>query len=112
MIPKRLTRVGETIREELSVMLLRDLKDPRIGFVTITDVVMSPDLRQAKVYFSRIGSEDERAESLRGLQAAAGFMRRELGHRLALKFAPEIRFFYDESLDTGARIDRLLKGIE
>jgi ribosome-binding factor A len=80
--------------------------------VTITGVVMSPDLRQAKVYFSRLGDEAERAESLRGLQAAAGFMRRELGQRLALKFAPEIRFFYDESLDTGERIDRLLKGIE
>ena len=112
MIPKRLTRVGETIREELSAMLLRDLKDPRIGFVTITDVVMSPDLRQAKVYFSRIGTEAERDESLQGLQAAAGFMRRELGHRLALKFAPELRFFYDESLETGSRIDRLLREIE
>jgi ribosome-binding factor A len=112
MIPKRLTRVGETIREELSAMLLRDLKDPRIGFVTITDVVMSPDLRQAKVYFSRIGTEAEREESLRGLRAAAGFMRRELGHRLALKFAPELRFFYDESLETGSRIDRLLREIE
>jgi len=112
MIPKRLTRVGETIREELAAMLLRDLKDPRIGFVTITDVVMSPDLRQAKVYFSRIGTEAERDESLQGLQAAAGFMRRELGHRLALKFAPELRFFYDESLETGSRIDRLLREIE
>ena len=112
MIPKRLTRVGEMIREELSAMILRDLKDPRIGFVTITDVVMSPDLRQAKVYFSRIGTEAERAESQRGLQAAAGFMRRELGHRLALKFAPELRFFYDESLETGSRIDRLLREIE
>ncbi len=112
MIPKRLTRVGETIREELSAMLLRDLKDPRIGFVTITDVVMSPDLRQAKVYFSRIGTEAERDESLQGLRAAAGFMRRELGHRLALKFAPELRFYYDESLETGSRIDRLLREIE
>ncbi len=112
MIPKRLTRVGETIREELSAMLLRDLKDPRIGFVTITDVVMSPDLRQAKVYFSRIGTEAERAESLEGLRAAAGFMRRELGNRLALKFAPELRFYYDESLETGSRIDRLLREIE
>jgi ribosome-binding factor A len=112
MIPKRLTRVGETIREELSAMLLRDLKDPRIGFVTITDVVMSPDLRQAKVYFSRIGTEAERDESLQGLRAAAGYMRRELGHRLALKFAPELRFFYDESLETGSRIDRLLREIE
>jgi len=112
MIPKRLSRVGETIHEELSVMLLRDLKDPRIGFVTITGVVMSPDLRQAKVYFSRIGTDAERGESLEGLRAAAGYMRRELGHRLALKFAPELRFFYDESLDKGSRIDRLLKEIE
>src|SRR3990172_5930233 len=112
MIPKRLSRVGGAIHEELSVMLLRDLKDPRIGFVTITGVVMSPDLRQAKVYFSRIGTDVEREESLEGLRAAAGYMRRELGHRLALKFAPELRFFYDESLEKGSRIDRLLEEIE
>ncbi|OGP86869.1 MAG: ribosome-binding factor A [Deltaproteobacteria bacterium RBG_13_65_10] len=112
MIPKRLSRVGEAVRGEIGGMLLRDLKDPRIGFVTITDVVMSPDLRHAKVYFSRLGTDAEREESLQGLTAAAGWIRRELGQRLDLKFAPEIRFYHDESLDAGVRIDRLLKEIK
>jgi ribosome-binding factor A len=112
MIPKRLSRVGEAVRQEISAMLLRDLKDPRIGFVTITEVAMSPDLRQAKVYFSRLGTDAQREESLQGLTAAAGWIRREIGHRLRLKFAPEIRFYHDESLEAGSRIDRLLKEIE
>jgi ribosome-binding factor A len=112
MIPKRLSRVGERVREELSTLLLREIKDPRIGFVTITEVVMSPDLKQARVYFSRIGTDAEREESLEGLRRASGFMRRELGHRLGLKFTPELRFHVDESLETGSRIDRLLKEME
>jgi ribosome-binding factor A len=112
MIPKRLTRVGEAIRAELGQMLLRDIKDPRIGFVTITEVVMSADLKHAKVYFSHMGTEEELAESHQGLSKASGFMRRELGRRLKLKFAPEIRFFHDDSLETGARISKLLKEIE
>ncbi len=112
MIPKRLTRVGEAIRAEISQMLLRDIKDPRIGFVTITEVVMSADLKHAKVYFSHMGTEEERLESHRGLIKASGFMRGELGRRLKLKFAPEIRFFHDDSLETGARISKLLKEIE
>ncbi len=112
MIPKRLSRVGETVRAEISEMILRDLKDPRIGLVTITDVVMSPDLRQARVYFSRIGTKEESEESLVGLTKAAGFIRRELGRRLKLKFAPELRFLHDDSLETGARISDLLREIE
>ena len=112
MIPKRLSRVGETIRAEISEMLLRDLKDPRIGLVTITEVVMSPDLRHAKVYFSRIGTHSESEESLAGLTKASGYIRRELGRRLKLKFAPELRFLHDDSLETGARISDLLREIE
>ncbi|MFQ5458114.1 MAG: 30S ribosome-binding factor RbfA [Myxococcota bacterium] len=112
MIPKRLARVGETIRAEISDMLLRDIKDPGIGFVTITDVVMSPDLKHARVYFSRMGTEEDVAASQAGLMRAAGFFRRQLGRRLRLKYAPELRFEHDSSLETGARIDALLKEIE
>jgi len=112
MIPKRVTRVGETIRAEISNMILRDIKDPRIGFVTITEVVMTPDLKVANVYFSQIGTEAEREESQHGLAKASGFMRRELGRRLNLKYTPEIRFALDDSLETGDRISKLLKEIE
>jgi len=112
VIPKRLSRVGETIRAEISEMILRDLKDPRIGLVTITDVVMSPDLRHARVYFSRIGTKEESEESLAGLTKASGYIRRELGRRLKLKFAPELRFLHDDSLETGARISDLLREIK
>jgi len=112
VIPKRLSRVGETIRAEISEMILRDLKDPRIGLVTITDVVMSPDLKHARVYFSRIGTNEESEESLAGLTKASGYIRRELGRRLKLKFAPELRFLHDDSLETGARISDLLREIK
>ena len=111
MIPKRITRVGETIRAELSAIMLKDIKDPRIGFITITEVAMSPDLKVARVYFSQMGEGEDKEESLCGLRKASGFMRRELGRRLKLKFTPELRFFLDESLETGERISKLLKEI-
>ena len=112
MIPKRISRVGETVRAEISDMLLRDIKDPRVGLVTITDVVMSPDLKQARVFISRLGTREEIDEGLEGLTRAAGYIRRELGRRLRLKFAPQLRFFHDDSFETGSRIDALLKEIE
>jgi ribosome-binding factor A len=112
VIPKRLSRVGETIRAEISDMILRDLKDPRIGLTTITGVAVSPDLRHAKIYFSILGSKEESAETLAGLTQASGYIRRELGRRLKLKFTPELHFLRDDSLETGARISELLRDIE
>ena len=92
-------------------MLSRGLKDPRIGFVTVTGVDMSPDLRYAKVYVSTMGDEKARRESLQALNHAAGWIRRELGQRIRMKFLPEIVFRTDTSLDYGERIDRLLDDI-
>jgi len=101
--------VGDQIRQEISDMLLRELKDPRIGFVTITKVAVSDDLRQAKVYYSVFGGEQEKEDSLQGLESATGYIKRELGRRMRLKYMPDITFFFDDSLEYGARIEKLLQ---
>jgi ribosome-binding factor A len=107
----RIQRVADQIREEISSLLIKGIKDPRIGFVTITGVDVSPDLKQARVYFCSPGSEEERNRSLQGLQSSAGFIRKTLGKRLRLKSIPEFHFKYDESLDRGDHIERLLSDV-
>ena len=92
-------------------MLARSTKDRRIGFVTVTGVDLSPDLRHAKVYVSAMGSERQKKESMEALNHAAGWIRHELGQRVRMKFLPEIVFRSDSSLDYGERIDRLLEEI-
>jgi ribosome-binding factor A len=109
MEPKRAKRVGVRIREEVSDLLLRKIKDPRIGFVTITGVEVSDDLRRAKVFYSVLGTETDRRDAAAGLHSAKGFIKRELAARLQLKFMPEIGFEYDESLEYGDRIERLIR---
>ncbi len=104
----RLRRVAEQIQEEIGGMLIKGLKDPRIGFVTITGVDLSPDLSKAWVYYCTPGGEAEREQSAEGLNSAAGFIRKTLGKRLHLKNIPELQFEYDTSLDRGDRIERLL----
>jgi len=99
------------IQHEISQILLRNLKDRRIGFVTVTGVEMSPDLRHAKVYVSTMGNAAEKKASLDTLNHAAGWIRRELGQRIRIKFLPEIVFHYDTSQEYGERIDRLLDEI-
>jgi ribosome-binding factor A len=96
------------IQHEISMMLFRDLKDRRIGFVTITGVEMSPDLRHAKVYVSAMGTEAEKKSSLEALNHAAGWIRHELGQRIRMKFLPEIVFRTDSSQAYGEHIDHLL----
>jgi len=108
----RAKRVAIRIREEISDVLLRRVRDPRIGFVTITDVDVSPDLRQAKIYYSIVGSEAERDQAAEGLNSARGFIKRELASRLQLKFMPDIEFAYDRSLEYGQKIDSLLRNIQ
>ena len=100
------------MREEISDILLKDLKDPRIGFVTITKVAVSDDLRQAKVYYSVFGGEQEKEDSFQGLESATGYIKRELGRRMRLKYMPEITFFFDDSLEYGAHIEELLRGVK
>lgn len=92
-------RVGEQVRKEVAELLTKEVKDPRIGFVSVMSVKMSPDLHYANVYVSVFGSESEKKSSLIGLQQSAGWIRREIGKRLRLRVTPEIRFFEDTTLD-------------
>jgi ribosome-binding factor A len=105
--------VGDEIRAVVAEMLTRgEIKDPRIGFITLTEVVMSPDLRRATIYFSLVGDANAQAEAEKGLNSAAGFIRREVGARIRLKNRPEIVFRFDGSFEHSEKISRLLKGIE
>ena len=108
----RIEKLQELIKQEMSKMLLKELKDPRIGFVTVTDVEMTGDLREAKIYVSIMGGEEQVKSSLEGLQSALGFIRREIGHRIRLRFTPEISFALDTSLDYGDHIQKLLLQVE
>jgi ribosome-binding factor A len=104
-------RVGELVREEIARLLMKGLKDPRIGFVSVMSVRMSPDLRYANVYVSLYGSESERKSSLVGLQNSAGWLRGKITRNLGLRFAPEIRFFPDDSLDRVFHLEEVIREI-
>jgi ribosome-binding factor A len=108
MSGQRMRRVDEAVRAVLSDAITQDLKDPRVGFVTVTAVKTSPDLRHARVYVSILGDEATRAESLTGLQSAHGYLQRRVATELRLKHTPAIEFAYDETIDRGLRIDELL----
>ena len=101
-------RVDEAVREVLSDALTGDLKDPRIGFVTVTAVETSPDLRHARVYVSVMGDDDARAGSLDGLQSAHGFLQRRVGAELRMKRTPTLTFVEDETVRRAARVEELL----
>ncbi len=103
----RSRRVDEAVRAVLSE-LISQLKDPRVGFVTVTAVKTSPDLRHARVYVSVLGDERQRTESLAGLNSAQGFLRRGVGAELALKHTPALAFHHDETIDQAMRIHQLL----
>ncbi len=109
---RRADRVAEAIQEEVADLLRLRIKDPRIGFVTITGVEVTADLRHARIFFSVVGDEAARASTQRGLDSAAGFIQGELGRRLRLRFTPTVEFRFDPSIERGARIERLLKEIE
>ena len=101
-------RVDEAIRAVLSDAITQDLKDPRVGFVTVTAVQTSPDLRYARVYVSVLGDDEERAASLDGLSSAHGYLQKRVAGELRLKHTPTIEFAYDDSVDRGLRIGELL----
>ena len=107
----RTNRVADLIRDEVSKLLLRELRDPRIGFVTITGASVSPDLRNVRVYVSVLGKSSVRDESLQALNSAAGFVRRAIFKNLRLRYSPAVSFHLDESLDRGARIEEVLREI-
>jgi ribosome-binding factor A len=105
----RMRRVNEAIREILADAIATELKDPRIGFVTVTDVDTSPDLRAARVYVSVLGSEMERESSLAGLSSSHGVLQAKIASGMRMKRTPTLTFEYDESVDRGDRISRLLE---
>jgi ribosome-binding factor A len=105
----RIERINETIKEVLSELLLSAIKDPRVGMVTITAVRVSSDLSSAKVHYSVMGNEVERAETEKGLRSAKNFMRTAVSNELKLRNAPELRFVYDDSLDKSYAIEEALK---
>ncbi|GHH96565.1 30S ribosome-binding factor RbfA [Neobacillus kokaensis] len=104
----RPNRVGEQMKKELTDIIGRKIKDPRIGFVTVTDVQVTGDLQQAKVFISVLGDDEQKENTLKGLAKAKGFIRSEIGHRIRLRKTPEIIFEFDESIDYGNRIETLL----
>lgn len=108
----RVQRLEETIKEELSQLLHKEIKDPRIGFVTITDVDLSPDLRKAVIFITIMGDGEEKEKTMAGLKSALGFLRGELDQRLKLKCSPALEFNLDCSIDKGLRIASLLKEID
>lgn len=108
----RVSRVGEQIKKELSEIIQREIKDPRIGFVTVTKVEMSGDLQIAKVYVSVLGSETEKQQTLAALEKATGYMRSEIGRRIRLRYTPELTFVIDQSLEHSEHINKLLNDVQ
>lgn len=105
----RALRIGEQIQRELAVLIRQEVKDPRVGMVTVSEVRVSPDLSHAKVYVTVLGSDSSAAEdSIKALNHAASFLRHELGRRLILRVTPQLRFVYDESQEDGARLVSLI----
>jgi ribosome-binding factor A len=112
MAASRMRRVDVAMRVVLSETIAKDLQDPRIGFVTVTSVKTSPDLRHARVYVSVLGTDEEREASLDGLRSAQGFLQSRVSSALRLKHTPTISFGYDESVDHGMRITEILNDLE
>jgi ribosome-binding factor A len=105
-------RVGEEIRQELSEMLSRgDIHDPGIGFITLTRVVVSPDLQQARVFYTSLGDEKARKETAKALDRAAPFMRRQIGSRLRLRRVPELEFRFDRSIEHQDRVEQIIRDL-
>ena len=105
-------RVGEQIRSELAMLIAREVHDPGIGFVTLTRVQVTPDLQQARIYYTALGDEKSRRNTERALGRAATFLRRQIGSRLRLKRTPELQFHYDESIAGQDRIEQLLHDLK
>jgi ribosome-binding factor A len=112
MTTRRQQRVAEQVRHELSQLIEHEIDDPRLELISVTDVTISPDLREANVYFSTLQGEAARAEVLAGLEAARGFLRHGLAERLKLRVVPDLHFHWDKSLETGDRISKLIDQIE
>ncbi|MFD0616759.1 30S ribosome-binding factor RbfA [Paenibacillus sp. GCM10027629] len=108
----RVGRVGEQLKKELSQMIQSELKDPRIGFVTVTGVEVTNDLSQATVYLSVLGDEEQKSNTLKALAKANGYLRSELGKRVRLRHTPVLIFKFDSSIEYGSRIEKILGEIQ
>lgn len=111
MTVKRAEKVAEAIHEIISALLIKGVKDPRIGFTTITGVKLSDDLHLATVFFSVVGDQTEKKAAEKGLNSAKGYLRKEVGRNLRMRYVPDLIFRYDASLDYGQHIDELLDEI-
>lgn len=111
MTPTRAQRLAEVIRGEASEIIQREMRDPRIGFLSITEVVVSADLRHARIYVSVLGDGAAKQRTMEGLERARGHIRSELGHRLALRHVPDILFRLDESIERGTRVVSLMRAV-
>jgi ribosome-binding factor A len=109
---KRSEKVADLIRKEVSDMLMTSVKDPRIGFVTVTRVAVSDDCRQAKIYFSVMGTAEEQQRAAQGLASATGFIRKELGRRVSLRYTPEILFQFDPSIEYAIHMEKVFRELE
>ena len=107
----RVGRVGEQIKKELSQLIQTELKDPRIGFITVTGVELTNDLSQARVFLSVLGTDEQKEETLKALARGTGFLRSELGKRIRFRHTPELLFKFDNSIEYGSRIESLLNNI-
>ena len=107
----RSERVADLIRQELALLLEREVKDPRVGFVTVTRVMVTRDLRSARVFVTILGDEPQKQDSLKGLAAAQGFLRHELSQRLGLRHTPSLEFLLDKGVESEERIEQLLREI-
>ncbi len=112
MTTRRQQRVAEQIRHEISNLIEQDIDDPRLALISITDVTVSPDLREANVYASSLQGEAARPEVLAGLEHARGYLRHGLAERMKLRVVPELHFHWDKSLETGDRISKLIDQLE
>ena len=108
MSVERMRRVDEAVREVLSDVLTHEVKDPRVGFVTVTDVKTSPDLSHARVYVSVLGDAEAVSASLEGLRSAQGFLQGRIGGELRLKHTPSLTFFHDDTAERAQRLERLM----
>ncbi len=111
MIPARVRRVCETCREVLGEIIQKEIKDPRIGFVTVTEVEMSADLRHARIWVSVLGTREEADEAMKALEGARGFIRAELGKRVRLRYLPEVTFMRDESCERSQRLEGIFRAL-
>jgi ribosome-binding factor A len=108
----RTNRLAEELKNEISVVISQEVRDPRMGFVTVTDVKVSSDLRYARIFISVFGNKEEQRQTIDALADASGFIRRQIGARIKLRYTPELTFAYDESVEQGDRMMQLIEDIK